>query len=286
MYKVIIVEDEDIIRKGLVYSVPWAEMDCNVVGEAANGIEGLELIREQNPDIAVIDINMPVMDGFQMLENSYEQYNYAPIILSGYSDFEYAKRAIHYGVKGYLLKPLNMADMKEAVRLAKRECEIRGAWISHQKTKEDWESTSVLKDFQKQPVEDRLARRMLEYIFENYQQKIVMQDLVDHLNYSEAFLNRKFKDAVGTTFNDYLNRYRIQKALEMIREGELPIQDIAWKSGIGDYKYFRVVFRKYLGCSPKEYMKEISSQCIMPYIFRQAENYMAFFPFILDFRSF
>lgn len=64
MYKVIIVEDEDIIRKGLVYSVPWAEMDCNVVGEAANGIEGLELIREHNPDIAVIDINMPVMDGF------------------------------------------------------------------------------------------------------------------------------------------------------------------------------------------------------------------------------
>ena len=117
----------------------------------------------------------------------------------------------------------------------------------------------MLKDFQKQPVEDRLARRMLEYIFENYRQKIVMQDLVDHLNYSEAFLNRKFKDAVGTTFNDYLNRYRIQKALEMIREGSLPIQDIAWKSGIGDYKYFRVVFRKYLGCSPKEYMKEISS---------------------------
>ena len=105
MYKVIIVEDEDIIRKGLVYSVPWAEMDCSVVGEAANGIEGLELIREHNPDIAVIDINMPIMDGFQMLENSYEQYNYAPIILSGYSDFEYAKRAIHYGVKGYLLNP-------------------------------------------------------------------------------------------------------------------------------------------------------------------------------------
>ena len=257
MYKVIIVEDEDIIRKGLVYSVPWAEMDCNVVGEAANGIEGLELIREHNPDIAVIDINMPVMDGFQMLENSYEQYNYAPIILSGYSDFEYAKRAIHYGVKGYLLKPLNMADMKEAVRLAKRECEIRGAWISHQKTKEDWESTSVLKDFQKQPVEDRLARRMLEYIFENYQQKIVMQDLVDHLNYSEAFLNRKFKDAVGTTFNDYLNRYRIQKALAMLTDDGNAISDIGWKCGIGDYKYFSYVFKKYMGCSPKEYRIKI-----------------------------
>jgi len=259
LYKGIIAEDGDIIAKGLFTPGPGRRWTASLLGEAPNGIEGRKLIREHNPDIAVIDINMPIMDGFQMLESSYEQYNYAPIILSGYSDFEYAKRAIHYGVKGYLLKPLNMTDMKEAIRLAKRECEIRNAWISHQKTKEDWESTSVLKDFQKQPVEDRLARRMLEYIFENYQQKIVMQDLVDHLNYSEAFLNRKFKDAVGTTFNDYLNRYRIQKALEMIRQGDLPIQDIAWKSGIGDYKYFRVVFRKYLGCSPKEYMKEISS---------------------------
>lgn len=257
MYQVIIVEDEDIIRKELVYSVPWPELDCNVVGEAANGIEGMELIREHNPDIVVVDINMPMMDGFQMLEQTYEQYNYAPIILSGYSDFEYAQRAIHYGVKGYLLKPLNMADMKEAIRLAKRECSIRNAWISRQKTKEEWENTSVLKDFQKTHVEDRLVKGMLQYIFDNYQKKIVMQDLVDSFNYSEAFLNRKFKDALGTTFNEYLNRYRIQKALELIRAGELPIQDIAWKCGVGDYKYFRVVFRKYLGCSPKEYIKEI-----------------------------
>lgn len=257
MYKVIVVEDEDIIRKGLRYSVPWLEMDCNVVGEAANGIEGADLIKEYNPDIVVVDINMPVMDGFQMLENTYEHYNYAPIILSGYSDFEYAQRAIHYGVKGYLLKPLNMPDMREAVRLAKRECSIRSSWITRQKTREEWEHTSVLKDYQKQQVEDGLAHKMLQYIFDNYQNKIVMQDLVDYFNYSEAFLNRKFKDAVGTTFNEYLNRYRIQKALEMIKAGELPIQDIAWKCGVGDYKYFRVVFRKYLGCSPKEYIKEI-----------------------------
>ena len=57
-------------------------MDCSVVGEAANGIEGLELIREHNPDIAVIDINMPIMDGFQMLESSYEQYNYCLLYTS------------------------------------------------------------------------------------------------------------------------------------------------------------------------------------------------------------
>ena len=258
--KIVIVEDEAAIRKGLAGLLPKISPDYEVAGTAADGREGLELIRREHPALVILDIRMPGMDGMTMLRVLRSEGNPCrAVVLSAYSDFEYAKRAIHYGVKGYLLKPLNMTDMKEAIRLAKRECEIRNAWISHQKTKEDWESTSVLKDFQKQPVEDRLARRMLEYIFENYQQKIVMQDLVDHLNYSEAFLNRKFKDAVGTTFNDYLNRYRIQKALEMIRQGDLPIQDIAWKSGIGDYKYFRVVFRKYLGCSPKEYMKEISS---------------------------
>ena len=66
MYKVLIVEDEDIIRKGLLFMVNWQEADCVVVGEAVDGLEGLEKIRETNPDIVVVDINMPVKDGLSM----------------------------------------------------------------------------------------------------------------------------------------------------------------------------------------------------------------------------
>ncbi len=256
MYKVIIVEDENIIRKGLVYSIPWMDMQCNVVGEACNGIEGVELIKEKNPDIVVMDINMPVMGGLEMLEETYEHNNYSVIILSGYSDFEYAQRAIHYGVKGYLLKPLQIEDLKEAVELAKKECSLRKAWLSKQLEKEELRNISLMKEFLNKSTDDDLVKQMLEFINTNYKHKIVIQDLVDHFNYSETFLNKRFKDAVGTTFIEYLNRYRIQKALELINEGETSTQEIAYQCGIGDYKYFNVVFRKYVGCSPKEYRNE------------------------------
>ena len=68
MYKVLIVEDEDIIRKGLLFMVNWQEADCVVVGEAVDGLEGLEKIRETNPDIVVVDINMPGINGIKLIQ--------------------------------------------------------------------------------------------------------------------------------------------------------------------------------------------------------------------------
>ena len=98
MYKVLIVEDEDIIRKGLMFMVNWQQAGCVVAGEAADGLEGLEKIRETRPDIVIVDINMPVMDGLEMLEKSIQEYGYDAIIVSGYSEFEYARKAITLGV--------------------------------------------------------------------------------------------------------------------------------------------------------------------------------------------
>ena len=97
MYKVLIVEDEDIIRKGLMFMVNWQQAGCVVAGEAADGLEGLEKIRETRPDIVIVDINMPVMDGLEMLEKSIQEYGYDAIIVSGYSEFEYARKAITLG---------------------------------------------------------------------------------------------------------------------------------------------------------------------------------------------
>lgn len=231
MYKVIIVEDENIIRKGLVYSVPWTDLNCTVVGEAGNGVEGAELISEKNPDIVILDINMPIMDGLEMLEKTYEQYNYSAIILSGYSDFEYAQRAIHYGVKGYLLKPLQLEELIDAIELAKKECDHRRIWLTRQLEKDELRNASILKHFQVK-VDNELVKKMLYYLKTNYNKKIVMQDLVEHFNYSETFLNKVFKESVGTTIIDYLNRYRVQKALELFRQGEGSIQNVADSCGI------------------------------------------------------
>jgi two-component system, response regulator YesN len=256
MYKVMIAEDEDIIRKGLVYSIPWAQMDCSVVAEVRNGVEGIEKIKETKPDILLVDVNMPIMDGLEMICNTYETYDYSAIILSGYSNFEYAQKAICYGVMGYLLKPLKTDELKDAVSRAKKECEVRRAFISRQLSREDWKHLNLFGEIQEKP-EDDVVRQMLDFIEKHYRSKVVLQDVVDHLHYSETFLSKRFKKATGTSFIDYLNRYRIQKALTLLQEGHDTVQEIAWKCGIGDYKYFGTVFKKYIGCSPKEYLAEI-----------------------------
>lgn len=260
MYKIIIAEDEDIIRKGLVYSIPWADMECAVVGEARNGVEGVELIKRHEPDIVMADINMPVLDGLGMIRETYDKYNYAAIILSGYSNFEYARTAIRYGVTGYLLKPLKKEELAEAIKDAKEKCLLKKSWLSRKQEQESWKNIELISKEEMNQENETVVKEMLAFISRHYREKIVLKDVVDALNYSETFLNKKFKKQMGTTFIEYLNRFRIQKAMELLREGKTAVQDVSWMCGIGDYKYFNMVFKKYIGCSPREYAAGIKER--------------------------
>lgn len=257
MYKVVIVEDEEIIRKGLVFGIDWTEFNCSVVSEARNGVEGIAAIKDHDPDIVIVDINMPVMDGLEMVRQTYDKYDYSAIILSGYSNFEYAQRAIEFGVLGYLSKPIDMKDFKEAVRRSIRERQVK--YLVDQKIamKQGMQKIDLFENGFARHSDDRVITEMLEYIYANYDKKIQMEDIVSKLNYSETFLNKKFKEAVGTTYIEYLNRYRMQKAIELLNSNMVSVQEIAWKCGVGDYKYFGAVFKKYVGCSPKEYVSLI-----------------------------
>ncbi|OCN01459.1 DNA-binding response regulator [Clostridium sp. W14A] len=257
MYKILIAEDEDIIRKGLVFSIPWAQMDCSVIDEVRNGVEGIEKIREHQPDILIVDVNMPVMDGLEMIRQTYEKYDYIAIILSGYSNFQYAQQAICCGAMGYLLKPLKIEELKDAILRAQKECEVRRAYVNKQFSKEEWKHFNLLKEGREAAGSDEVAQRMLDYIAAHYREKIILQDVVKQLSYSETLLNKRFKEATGITFIEYLNRYRIQKALKLLQNRHGTISEVAWECGIGDYKYFGTVFKKYIGCSPKEYLTEI-----------------------------
>ena len=99
MYKVVIIDDEPIIVEGLSKSIQWDRWDCEVVGSALNGIEGLALVDEVRPDIIITDISMPQMDGLQMIASLKSQYENLEItILTGYRDFEYAQQAVRLGV--------------------------------------------------------------------------------------------------------------------------------------------------------------------------------------------
>lgn len=257
MYSVILVEDEDNIRKGIHYAVPWEQYCCTVIGEARNGVEGVELIQKMNPDIVISDINMPVMDGLQMIAQTKYQYNYVAILLTGYSDFEYAREAIKYGVSDYLLKPLDIEEMEETLDRAVLECKnIRILQERHKHTVE-MRNLSLFCDRELRTPEDPLVAQILEYIAKNYVHKVTLTDISEQLYYSDRYINKKFQKAMGTTVIEYLNRYRIQKAIHLLHDETLPISEIGGMCGIGDYKYFTQVFKKYVGCSPKEYRQQI-----------------------------
>lgn len=252
MYRVLIVEDEEIIRKGLVYGVPWSDMDCVVAGEAANGVEGIAQIEELHPDIVIVDINMPVKDGLEMLRQTIDEHHFSAVILSGYSSFEYAKTAVHLGVTEYLLKPIDREELRTAVENAKQRQEMRHAWVGRRQEQGELLEVRLL-DRTVDEETDQVVRQMLEFIEQHFSEKIVMQDVVSHLNYSETFLNKRFKKVTGMTFTEYLNRFRIQKAVEILNDEDTSSPEVGYLCGFSTPKYFKDVFRKYVGRTPKEY---------------------------------
>lgn len=116
VYKLLIVEDEVWEREGLADFFDWSELDIEVVGTAANGIQGIKMAKEYLPDIIMTDIRMPLMDGLKLSE---EVKKFLPgcriIIITGYDDFKYAKDAIHIGVFDYLLKPVQKQQLLNAL---------------------------------------------------------------------------------------------------------------------------------------------------------------------------
>ena len=105
--KIIVVEDELILLNNMCRKIAAVSPDFEVVGQAFNGKEALELIRKDQPDIVFTDIRMPLMDGLELAEILYQEYPEIHIVIvSGYDDFEYARRALTYRVHDYLLKPL------------------------------------------------------------------------------------------------------------------------------------------------------------------------------------
>lgn len=255
MFKVLIVEDEEMIRKGLRYTFPWQELDCIVIDEACNGEEGIEKISRLHPDIVVTDVGMPIITGIEMLKATIKEYSFSAVILSVLEEFELVKDAMTLGVIEYLLKPLEAEEMYYALQRAKERLNMKRNYEMTENAVEKLDMVRILdfKSLSSENIHSQRIQKLIGYVEENYPKKITMSEMTEYLNASSTYLNTKLKEATGFTFNEFLNRYRIQKAIDKICTTDEKILTIAESCGFKEYKYFVQVFKKFTGVEPRKF---------------------------------
>ena len=123
MYKVLLVDDEPMALEGLKYVIDWANLDFEICGTCWNGKEAIEAIDKYSPDVVITDIKMPVMDGLDLIGYAKEhgKDNIQFVVVSGFGEFEYAKKAMQYGIRFYLQKPILQEEIYEVILEAKKQ---------------------------------------------------------------------------------------------------------------------------------------------------------------------
>ena len=131
MYKLLIVDDEEIEREGMAHFIPWEEQGIQLVGTAWNGVQGLEMMECLRPDIVLVDVKMPVMNGLEMIRQARQTFpDVVYVILSGYGEYEFTSQAMEEGVRHYLLKPCDEKRIREVLDKVKAELSERQAQAS------------------------------------------------------------------------------------------------------------------------------------------------------------
>lgn len=258
MIKVVVVEDEELVRKGLILTTSWDKYDCEVIGEAENGLEGVEMILKLKPDIVITDVNMSGLDGIEMIRRVINQLDIACIIISGYSEFEYARQAVKLGVKDYLMKPIDDEDLHQALLRVCEEVNRKQKMSQIQDRLESLEENKLLffKEYFSENDGDgktNYIARAIHYIQEHYQEDLGIKEVADFLHLSEGYLSKLFKNETGYTFVDYLTNYRMKKACKLLTAPTVKIYEIAEQVGYKDQRYFSLLFKKVTGLTPKEF---------------------------------
>ena len=265
MYKVVIIDDEPIIVEGLSKSIPWEKWQCEVVGTASSGEEGMELIEKENPNILFSDICMPGIDGLTMIAGIKSQHPDMEItILTGFRDFDYAQKAIRLGVTRFLLKPSRMDELEEAVE--KMTSNLKANHIlPDQKTAVQNRQTQD-GEASEEDGEEGLAdgtagsfivNNAIHYMEENYMNKLKLADVAEQCFVSQWHLSKLLNRYQEQSFSDILNNIRIEKAKEMLKDPTLRIGDVAEYVGFMDMAHFSRVFKKQVGVSANEYRNTV-----------------------------
>jgi YesN/AraC family two-component response regulator len=249
-YKVLFVDDEPWVIIDILHNIPWQRLGFDVIGHYERPGKAKEAILAKKPHLVFVDINMPVMNGFELIRQCREEgSDTAFIILSAYSDFEFAKQAIRAAVLDYCLKPVNpgaMIKTLEEIKSRLHEKEAAGRGGEEAEKKNAGGSPYV-------PENEARFNHILSYIKSNYQKKLSLPELAEQFAFNKNYICYLFKKFTGGTFSNYIINLRIEKSKRFLEATGLPLRIIAEETGFMDSFYFSRVFKSVCGIPPHRY---------------------------------
>lgn len=240
--RVLLVDDEIMIREGFKRLFDWEAHDCEVVGEAADGMEALAKLDALEPDIAIMDINIPIMNGLKVIQLSRIKHpDTAFVIVSGYDDFAYCREALRLQITDYILKPVNYEEFGTCID------NLKIALFQHQSSGGGEQR------------EERPIHGITRYLQEHLAEEVSLSVLAEEFHLSAQYISQLFKNEIGVGFLAYLTNIRMERAKQLLLSTPLSIAEVSEQSGYGDYRVFTKVFKKSEGITPSQYRRDFIS---------------------------
>ena len=237
--RVLLVDDEIMIREGFKRLFDWEAHGCEVAGEAADGMEALSQIDALRPDIVIMDINIPIMNGLKVIELSRIKHpQTAFVIVSGYDDFAYCRAALRLQITDYILKPVNYEEF--------------GACIDNLKISLYAQRAAAEPEAQ----EERVINGITRYLQAHLAEEVSLSVLSEQFHLNPQYISQLFKSEIGVNFLTYLTNIRMEKAKKLLLSTSLPVAEVAEQAGYGDYRVFTKVFKKSEGVTPSQYRRD------------------------------
>ena len=236
MYRVMLIDDEESARKLMRASINWESLNMEVVGEAASGIEAINVIDDMKPDIAFVDISV------NFLIEGYNISNLIIIIMTAFDQFEYARKCVSLPVFEYMLKPIIRSEVQEVLKKVKKKLDERT-------DKEDNQDTEPSGEMEASSID-----QIKKYIEANYtDSKLNLTSVAQTFGFSASYLSRKFKQETGKNFVEFLTECRMNAAMKLAQTN-MKMFNASNEVGIPDPNYFGRCFKKYTGMSYSEYV--------------------------------
>lgn len=241
MYRALVADDETNIREGLSSLVEECGLKIKVVAQAQDGLEALAMFEKYSPDLVLMDINMPLMDGLSCIEKMKAmKENVRVVIVSSYDNFSYAKKAIGLKVDSYILKPIDEEELKQVLKkcLVTLDESLIG---THKKEKN--------------------PKDIVEFINTHYQDSGLSSEMIEkEFGLSRTSVYTLMKSITDKSLNEYITMIRVRQAGRMLENSSLTLKEIAQACGYTDPFYFSRVFKKQMGLSPSEYKKRMNQE--------------------------